>query len=193
MGADDAAGPTGGKPARAHSTGGKPARDRRRERRKDERRKAMNTAAGSAAPPAGGSAAVGAAVPAEETGSGNLFSKRELQGAVYLPVDVGGRPHHGILLRGEVVVLRTAPFLFPVACRDCGRPFDADGNKRWRCREEGKSDPLSCYACRGHRRNAFYSARLSEKAPTSEWHHWDFENPPPCMETELLENYNNNA
>ena len=57
------------------------------------------------------SAAVGAAVPAGEAGSGNLFSKRELQGAVYLPVDVGGRPHHGILLRGEIVVLRTAPFL----------------------------------------------------------------------------------
>ena len=40
---------------------------------------------------------------APATGYGCLFSKRELQGAAYLPVDVGGRIHPGILLHGPQV------------------------------------------------------------------------------------------
>ena len=104
----------------------------------------MNIAAGSAAPPAGGSAASGAAVPAGETGSGNLFSGRELQGAAYFPINVGGRLHPGIWLHGTVIVHGTGPSLFSVFCRDCREPFDADGNKRRHCREQGKSDPLPC-------------------------------------------------
>ena len=90
-------------------------------------------------------AAAGAALPAGETGSGNLFSERELQGAAYFPVNAGGRLHPGIWLHGTVVVLGTDPSLFSVICRDCGEPFDefnVKGHER-RCLCEV---PLPCEA-----------------------------------------------
>jgi len=93
-----------------------------------------------------------------------LFSKRELQGAACLPVDVGGRVHLGVLLRGVVVALGTDASLVKIFCRDCGKPFDASGSKRRQQREQDNCDPRSCYACRGLRRNAFFSERDAARA-----------------------------
>ena len=101
---------------------------------------------------------------APATGYGCLFSKRELQGAAYFPVDVGGRIHPGILLHGVVVALGTEASLVTIFCRDCGEPFDASGVKRRQQREQDNCDPRSCYACRGLRRNAFFSERDAARA-----------------------------